>query len=74
MKMRKEALAIKKIKITWAEKQSVLKNRKLESKEEKLWSVEQRKLDILDALKQDGGPFTCEEEVDEYLKCKKNYR
>ena len=29
--------------------------------------MEQRKLDILDRLKAQDGPFTCTEEVDEYL-------
>ena len=39
------------------------------NKEQKLWLVEQRKLNILDVLKQEGGPFISEEEVDEYFKC-----
>ena len=33
--------------------------------------MEQRKLDILDRLKAQNGPFTCTEEVDEYLISKK---
>ena len=43
----------------------------LTKKEEKAWLMEQRKLDILDELKEEGGPFTCSEQVDEYLLCSK---
>ena len=52
--------------MAWAEKQSALRSQGLSSKEEKLWSVEQRKLDILDKLKAEGGPFTCENQLVEY--------
>ena len=65
--MRKEALAIKKIK---RETVCAKTNRKLEFKKEKLWSVQQMKLDILDNLKQKDDPYTFED-VDWYLKCTK---
>ena len=35
--------------------------------EQKNWNIEQRKLDILDRLKAQNGPFTCVEDIDVYL-------
>ena len=39
-------------------------------KEQKNWNIEQRKLDILDRLKAQNGPFTCVEDIDVYLQSK----
>ena len=67
----KEASAIKMLKVSWSDRQQEMHKAALTIKEQKNWNVEQRKLDILDRLKAQNGPFTCTEEVDEYLISKK---
>ena len=55
----------------WSEKQESLREAGLTKKQAKKHHVDQRKLDILDRLKQVGGPFTHAEEIDTYL-CLRN--
>ena len=69
--MKKNVKEVEKVKLAWTEKQKQLASLKLSKKETKAWVQEQRKLDILDELKEEGGPFACAEQVDEYLKCDK---
>lgn len=60
--------AVKEIKnSTWSNRQNELKSAGLTTKQAQRLHVECRKLTILEAIKQKGGPFTSSEEVDAYL-------
>ena len=58
---------IRVLKAQWSERQLTLKQAGLTSKEAQRLHVEVRKLNILEQLRNEGGPFTSTEEVDEYL-------
>ena len=62
---------IEEIHSEWSEKQESLREADLTKEQAKKHHVDQRKLNILDRLKQVGGPFTNAEEVYAYL-CLKN--
>ena len=62
------------IKATWKERQLELEIVGLSKKEAYNLHIENRKLNILESLKEDGGPFTSAEQIDEYLKCKKDVK
>lgn len=62
------------IKATWKERQLELEIVGLTKKEAYNLHIENRKLNILESLKGDGGPFTSSEQIDEYLKCKKDVK
>ncbi|CAM1331741.1 Uncharacterised protein g10665 [Pycnogonum litorale] len=56
------------IKFQWKHRQEELQVIGLSKKEANNLRVENRKLNILDRLKSQGGPFTSEEEINDYLK------
>ena len=56
-----------KIKCQWSERQKELQTYGLTKKEADLLKIENRKLNILDKLKSQGGPFTSDEQVQKYL-------
>ena len=56
-----------KIKFQWIERQKELQTYGLTKKEADLLKIENRKLNILDKLKSQGGPFTSDEQVQKYL-------
>ena len=55
------------VKRNWNERQAVLKAAGLSAKESTQLQKESRKMKILASLKEQGGPFTCAEEIDEFL-------
>jgi len=60
------------IKLKWKQDQIELQAIGLSNKEARNLRIENRKLNILEKLKEKGGPFTSEEEVDYYLATTKN--
>ena len=58
------------IKVDWKERQLELQKIGLTKKEANNLHVENRKLNILEKLKQQGGPFTSSEQIDIYIKSK----
>ena len=58
---------LKDIKFNWTKRQLELQSLGLIKKEANLLHVENRKLNILEKLKKQGGPFSCEEEINAYL-------
>ena len=58
---------IKEISFEWNKRQQQLQSIGLSKKEANLLQVENRKMNILDKLKAQGGPFSCEEQVQAYM-------
>ena len=58
---------IHELKANWSERQMEMKAAGLTNKEAHRLHIECRKLNILDILKVEGGPFTSSEEIDSYL-------
>ena len=61
------AVEIQHLKASWSQRQVELQAAGLNAKEAHKLHTDQRRLTILDSLKQEGGPFTTAEEVDSYL-------
>ena len=66
-KMGSAVKEIQRLKAAWSQRQMELRAAGLNSKEAQRLHIDQRKLAILDSLKQEGGPFTTAEEVESYL-------
>ena len=60
-------LKIKQVKDEWNDRQAKLKAAGLSAKESTQLNKENRKMKILAELKEEGGPFTCAEEIDDYM-------
>ena len=58
---------IKTLKTQWSERQEQLKAEGLTAKEAQRLHIETRKLNILEQIRAEGGPFTSVEEVETYL-------
>ena len=59
---------MKKVRAEWDERQMRLRDAGLSAREAEQLNKENRKMKILEDLKKVGGPFTCEEQVDEFMK------
>lgn len=59
---------MKRVRAEWDERQMRLREAGLSAKEAEQLNKENRKMKILEDLKKVGGPFTCEEQVDEFMK------
>ena len=59
---------MKRVRDEWDERQMRLMKAGLSAKEADQLNKENRKMKILEDLKNAGGPFTCQEQVDEFMK------
>ena len=73
-KMNSVVKSVEKIEYDWKCLQDELKGSRLSAKETRSLHVENRKLNILDFLKSEGGPFTDALEIDKYLETEKDQK
>ena len=68
---RKQAEDMHKLKLQWSEKMKERIKAKIETKQAVALSKEEKRLDLLETLKNSGGPFTNSQQIDEYLSAAK---
>ena len=68
---RKQAEELHKLKLQWSEKMKERFKAKIETKQAVALSKEEKRLDLLETLKNSGGPFTNSQQIDEYLSAAK---
>ena len=68
---RKQAEEVHKLKVQWSEKMKERFKAKIETKQAVALSKEEKRLDLLETLKNSGGPFTNSQQIDEYLSAAK---